>query len=110
MQINDSVRSFSNYAEIVDFPYVYVPSAFIPNSDLYYDYFHISCTLCTSYTLEIYDRWGAKIFTNGGDMNNLWDGRYQGKKCPENAYVYLLRVTDKESKNYTYTGTVTLLR
>ena len=41
------------------------------------------------YEISIYHRWGELIF-HSNDMNEGWDGTFNGRKCPGGAYVYLI--------------------
>lgn len=60
------------------------------------------------YHLEIYNRWGEKLFAS--DSKELgWSGYYQGKLCKEDVYVW--KVFGKYSTGQTFikAGTLTLL-
>jgi len=100
---------FSNEVCVTFQPIVHIPNAimvngintsFLPIINLYeFD----------SYHLQIYDRWGKIIF----DTENRhfgWDGRQaSGLFVQEGVYIYLLTFSDKEDKNYEYSGAVTVL-
>ena len=83
-----------------------IPNVFTPNGDEINDYFDIkgACENNT-YLLQIYDRWGIKMFTS--EYRNLsWDGRTtSGMKATEGVYYYVLKMDDKY-----YSGFVQLIR
>lgn len=88
---------------------LYIPNAFTPNGDGANDVFrvvaHEGSELVSS--LEIYDRWGEKVYENRGDA--YWDGTIDGKPAPSDVYVYIVSVTCGELVGKRY-GDVTLLR
>ncbi|MEM9919241.1 MAG: gliding motility-associated C-terminal domain-containing protein, partial [Bacteroidota bacterium] len=43
--------------------------------------------------LEIYNRWGVKVYDTDGYMNE-WDGEWNGKDLPDGTYYYLLELND----------------
>jgi gliding motility-associated-like protein len=83
-----------------------IPNVFTPNGDEINDYFDIK-GVCenNTYLLQIYDRWGIKMFTS--EYRNLsWDGRTtSGMKATEGVYYYVLKMDDKY-----YSGFVQLIR
>jgi gliding motility-associated-like protein len=56
----------------------------------------------------IFNRWGNLIYE--GDGTPRWDGTYNGKPCPESAYVYVITAFPLLGQSFTRVGTVTLLR
>lgn len=61
--------------------------------------------------VDIYTRGGALVAHFDG-LTTCWDGRYEGKLCPQDTYVYIIRyTTNAEPRNERVKkGTVTLLR
>src|SRR5436190_13007614 len=88
---NLSVVSVSNEAEIVPAMTIYVPSAFTPNGDGLNDTFGISGEAIKNFNLVIYNKWGKKIFETS-NLNEQWDGTYNGIKAADDAYVYYVKV------------------
>ncbi len=86
-----------------------IPNAFTPNGDGNNDVFrvvaHEGAEVVSS--MEIYDRWGAKVYENRGD--SAWDGTINGKPAPSDVYVYIVKVTCGELIGKRV-GDVTLLR
>ena len=89
---------------------LYIPSAFTPNGDGLNDIFEIYGSAIEKYELNIFDRWGGKMYESV-NISQPWEGKVSGAHdAPQGAYVYMIKVKDNKGKEYEYTGTVTLLR
>lgn len=88
-------------------PVVYVPKAFTPNGDGINDRLMVEATGIESYTIRIFNRWGALIFES---QSNPWDG----KNIPEGMYIHQTSYTyiDEEGKlrNRKISGSIVLIR
>lgn len=62
-----------------------------------------------NFELWIYDRRGAQVY-HSTDINEAWDGTYNGTPCPQAAYAYACHYTIPGNLHRTQIGTVTLLR
>jgi PKD repeat protein len=63
----------------------------------------------TEYDLEVYDRWGEKLF----QTNNIavgWDGYYKGKICKGDVYIWIAKGKFTNGQSFDIAGSVTLLR
>jgi gliding motility-associated-like protein len=96
---------------------IYVPSAFSPNNDGVNDRFFISADPVLSeltYQLQIYNRWGGKLFENPSARINHpedgWDGKLNDKELLPGAYLYLIQITDQSGKVITRSGDVVIVR
>jgi len=91
---------------------VYVPNAMTLNNDGLNDLFLpvISADLqAYSYLLEIYDRWGKRIF-NTNDMQHGWDGTNKGKVIPAGVYTWKIIIQHVlTSKTDEFIGHVVLI-
>lgn len=63
--------------------------------------------------LEIYDRWGSKLF-NGTDIDiknfdEGWDGTFNGKRVVNGVYVWVALVEFIDGEEIYYTGDVTVI-
>ncbi|MCX6269652.1 MAG: gliding motility-associated C-terminal domain-containing protein [Bacteroidetes bacterium] len=88
------------------------PNVFTPNGDHFNDVFLPESKEITGYRLEIYDRWGVKLFTSE-DVQTGWDGTYKGNDCLPGTYFYISSydVTDNEgTKKSISRGSVMLVR
>lgn len=88
---------------------VYIPNIFTPNGDGLNDNFQVKGYGINTYKMEIFDRWGVKVF-NSEDITVAWDGSMKGKVAKDNTFVYKVVVTDKNNNKKEYTGHVSLMK
>jgi gliding motility-associated-like protein len=88
---------------------LFLPTAFSPNGDGINDDFRILGKGIKSATLEIYDRWGEKIWsTDNKDLG--WDGTYRNQKCFPAVFAYQAVVQYVDGTEKVQKGNVTLVR
>jgi len=121
------VRSEGAYAATVDIDgcsatdtvviknncYIRIPGAFSPNGDGNGDYFLPRQALSegvTKFAMQIFNRWGEKVFETNSVDGKGWDGNLNGKQQPLGVYVYLINVSFEDGSAENYKGNVTLLR
>jgi len=83
------------------------PNVVTPNGDGQNDGF----TYCDSIPeskvakchMEIYDRWGLKLFTSDAKVPN-WDLKFNGNEVSGGVYYYVVRFTDSAKNDYELTG------
>ncbi|HXP53175.1 MAG TPA: gliding motility-associated C-terminal domain-containing protein, partial [Bacteroidia bacterium] len=89
---------------------IYVPNVFTPNNDGINDVFHITAGSLKTYSIEIFNRWGEKLFT-ANSPNDDWDGRsMSGVEEADGSYFWLIKATDYAGKGYNLKGYVQLIR
>lgn len=88
---------------------VWVPNTFTPNGDGNNDIFKPIPSAATEFYLEIYNRWGQRVFKTE-NMQQGWDGTYQGTKCEEGVYAYKLLYKGKKTILREKVGDLLLLR
>ena len=92
---------------------IYIPNAFSPNGGGVLDNedFHVKIKsgTYTSFNIQIFNRWGEIMWT-ADNPNEGWDGTYKNKPAKQDVYSYLVKVTSLGNEEFTYTGTITLLR
>lgn len=84
--------------EVIKDQPVFLPNIFSPNQDGVNECFIPVVrpeTTILSYRMSIFDRWGNKYFETT-DMDECWDGLYNGKNVRTGVFVYLLEM------DYTY--------
>jgi gliding motility-associated-like protein len=86
----------------------FIPNAFTPNNDTKNDSFAPYGICIVSYSMLIFDRWGNTIYSTNN--SEPWDGKYNGKKVPEDTYVYQVTIIDINQQPHTYNGRVTVLK
>jgi hypothetical protein len=107
-----------------------IPNAFTPNDDpnkVNENWVVWIPPSMKAYKAMIFDRWGHKVFhaeysspeqfpktINPLDGKPypciIWDGRYNNAPVTENAFIYVIEVTNIEDRKITFTGNVTVLR
>jgi gliding motility-associated-like protein len=89
---------------------VAIPTAFTPNGDGLNDVFRpkANCPL-ESYELQIYNRWGERIFFSRRP-EFTWDGTFRNKKCPMGTYVYTLKYKFSTQEARFESGTIMLFQ
>jgi gliding motility-associated-like protein len=102
----------STYYDFIDVieGIIEIPNIFSPNNDGYNDFFEIKASGIETFQLEIFNRWGMKLFTSNS-INIMWDGYNQsGLQCPDGTYYYVLKATGYTGTAYNRAGFVMLLR
>ena len=107
----DTVTVIVNHSENPSF----FPTAFTPNGDGLNDRFTFSILGATTIETAVYDRWGQRVYYDAAQPNGIsssygWDGTVGGKNCPEDTYVYQLKITYFDGTTKAKAGTVTLMR
>ncbi len=89
---------------------LYVPNVFTPNGDGQNDVFHITAGGMKTYDLEIFNRWGQKVFET--DSPNIdWSGKSMaGIDQSDGIYYYIIKATDYNNKKYNLDGYLQLIR
>lgn len=91
---------------------IYVPNAFTPNADGLNDVFQPKGFGIVKYELNIFDRWGEKVFFTK-EFNEGWNGTFQGRSnkiIEEGSYTWLINLTNVFGKSYELKGHVILMR
>lgn len=93
---------------VPDFTF-YLPNAFIPGeSEPSLGIFAPQGSMSEYYTLDVYNRWGAKIFS--GKQNEGWDGTLEnGEWAPQGTYIFDILYLNGEGLLQRKTGTFTAL-
>jgi len=91
--------------------HIYFPNAFTPNNDSHNDFFYpIPNEFIGEFELLIMDRWGEIIFRTT-NINDKWDGNFQGILLPMGAYCYIVSYNCYGAfEKKTAQGTVMLIR
>jgi gliding motility-associated-like protein len=96
----------------VDFE-IWIPNAFTPNEDGRNDLWKPKAVGYSEedYLLQIYDRWGKKIFETT-DFHKYWDASLNNSKVEnttQSIYVYSIQIKDNMNIIHHYKGTITLV-
>ena len=91
---------------------VYIPNALAPavvgNKDA--STLKVYGASLKSAEMMIYNQWGQQIFHTVDASVTGWDGTYNGKAQPTGVYVYVVKLTFKDNKTETRTGSINLIR
>ena len=88
---------------------LYIPNSFSPNGDGVNDEFKPIGFGVDKYHLYIFDRWG-KIAFETTDINKGWDGTRNGKKVPQDVYIWKVTYRDFKKRPIEKIGHITLYR
>ncbi|HXP50871.1 MAG TPA: gliding motility-associated C-terminal domain-containing protein, partial [Bacteroidia bacterium] len=89
---------------------IYVPNVFTPNNDGVNDVFHVTAGGLKTYNIEIFNRWGEKVF-EANSPNIDWAGSSMaGVDESDGTYYYMITATDYKGKSYNRNGYVQLIR
>jgi gliding motility-associated-like protein len=95
------------------FPNAFTPDINGQNDGRYADnkneVFHPKWKGVVEYHLEIYDRWGEKLFESD-DVLIGWNGYYKGKLCKTDVYIWKVKGKYTDGSTFEKAGNVTLLR
>ena len=109
---NNCVDSLSLIYVIRDIPSFYLPSTFIPESDIAENrVFRVIGNSISEENFEmlVFDRWGQVLFVSRHPENG-WDGYVNSRLAPQGTYSYVIRYEDIEGKPKIVKGSVLLLR
>jgi PKD repeat protein len=101
------------YVNIIEDHRFYMPTAInvrSPGNDEFYPK-GVGIDLNT-YQMSVYNRWGEPIFITN-DINEHWLGRYdqnKGEYVQQGVYTWVVTLTDKHGKEYTYSGRVMVFK
>ena len=95
--------TFEVFSEII------VPNIITPNGDNINDVLEIKAGGLTSFTLQIFNRFGRKVFETD-DYKNYWAGTNENNQVVDGVYFYAITVETRSQGTQTYSGTVTVLR
>ncbi len=92
-------------------PPVIIPNVFSPDGDGQNDFFAISDANFEAFHIEIFDRWGVKMFESYAAVL-AWDGtNLAGQPVTEGTYFFILKAITKKTKtDFSKNGFLTLMR
>lgn len=104
----------SDSVEVVKSCYLDIPNAFTPGSSSDADGYFLPRNILSkgalTFEMQIFDRWGQKLFETDKVDGRGWDGNYQGNPMPLGVYVYIIRVSFANGIVENYNGNITLVR
>lgn len=89
---------------------VFIPNIFSPNNDNQNDYIDFSNLNLVEEIVDIYNRWGNKVFQSSVNVTK-WDGRdLKGNDCSEGVYYYVFHYAEFINKELDRKGFIQLVR
>jgi gliding motility-associated-like protein len=87
---------------------IVIPNAFSPNNDGVNDIFIAEAISVKTFKMEIYNRWGEKIFLSNS-INQGWKGNFKNHQCETGIYLWRIKYSVNGKDQKEKTGTVFLL-
>jgi len=88
----------------------FVPNAVTLNNDGLNDSFGWADVFVKEFTMDIYNRWGEKVFSTT-DKNNRWSSVYkEGDLKYSNVYMWIVSYYGWDGNRHYDSGTVTFLK
>lgn len=107
---NNCATFFCETIDVTFTEYINIPNVFTPDGDNTNDYFYIKSSGFNEYQIEIYDRWGLKVWEST-HVGEEWDGHTtSGEELSEGTYFYILKAISVTKKDYSQRGFINLLR
>ena len=93
---------------------LWIPNAFAPASDnesitIFRPRLNRPGEKLADYRMVIFNRSGMQVF-HSNDINQGWNGTYNGRPLSQGTYVYVIYYTDNNRLRHQRKGTVTLIR
>ncbi len=97
------------FYKVTVFEGIIIPNVFTPNGDGTNDAFYIANSGVKEFFVEIYNRWGLKVFeANASEIR--WDGRSTaGVKVSDGTYYFILKAILTSGKDFSTHGFVEVL-
>ena len=89
--------------------FVYLPNGFTPNGDQNNDILFVRGKGISTFTLNVYNRWGNKVFETN-DLDTGWDGAYKDEPQNSAVFVYTIEGVFLNGNTFKESGDITLIR
>ncbi|HEX8549609.1 MAG TPA: gliding motility-associated C-terminal domain-containing protein, partial [Cytophagaceae bacterium] len=87
---------------------LFVPNILTPNTSDNFNVWSIEgFNNFPNLNIEVFNRWGDRVYTYTGNYSKAWDGTQNGKPLPTATYYYVI---DKKDGSAKVTGSVTIVR
>jgi len=115
---NNCIDTVQRFVTVIEPSSIVIPNVFTPNDDSHNDYFTIESQGIQTIKIDIYNRWGKKVFNFSGidfsvvdEKKDIWDGNSTSEgKCASGTYFYVIDAVGYDKKEYNLQGTLTLMR
>lgn len=108
IDLNGCTAEDSVFVNVI--PEIEVVSGFTPNGDGMNELWTIgNHEMYPSLSVEVYNRWGERLYLSENGYARPWDGTFNGNPLPIGTYYYVISIDEPQYKT-TLTGPVTILR
>ncbi len=104
-----TTETFTNDFEVFQVEDIVIPNGFTPDGDGIDDEVGVFGEFLELDRFTVYNKYGNVVFETN-DINQKWDGTYQGEPQPVGVYVYTALVRDELNRQVQLQGTITLIR
>jgi gliding motility-associated-like protein len=88
-----------------------LPTGFSPNGDNTNDIFNWKAIgVVSSFSIDIFSRWGERVYHEEKVDATGWDGAFEGKPVPEGVYSYVVKIQWQTGETQTLKGMFNLFR
>ena len=94
--VTDSNGCEKTQSVVVDNPFCSIPNVITPNEDDYNSTFDL--TLLSPKRLEIYNRWGVKVYEKDNYLKEWYGQNNSGGWLPDGVYYYIIELPSGDSK------------
>lgn len=99
-----------NFIQDIPAQTIVLPNIFTPNNDGVNDIIDFSNLNLTEEIVDIYNRWGNKVFQSSA-AKTKWDGKdLDGNDCTDDIYYYVFHYAEFINKTIDRKGFIQLLR
>ena len=108
---NDCADTTSEHLRLVPDIIAFIPNAFTPDNKGPQENaaFKVSSDHAASFYIDVFNKWGQKVY-HSSNIEEAWDGTYNGQFCQNGVYIYTVQIVDHRGEEYTFEGTVNLIR
>jgi gliding motility-associated-like protein len=64
----------------------------------------------SSFTMDVFNTWGERIYSTNGLESKGWDGTSNGQILPASNYLYRITYVSSDGRQFEKTGVITLIR
>lgn len=101
LDATNSLNCTDTYCQVISIDglsSIFIPNSFSPNGDGLNDLFFpiLNDVKTDGFRFSVFNRWGEVLFdSNQAELG--WNGKYKGKACPPDTYVWKIQYTEKSS-------------
>jgi gliding motility-associated-like protein len=99
----------STHVYVWDSSAVFIPNAFTPDKSTN-ETFKVYGRSIKAAQIQIYNRWGEKVFESDKALEEGWDGQFKNESSPSGTYIYTVTCVALNNKIFKHQGNFVLIR